>query len=166
MEQISFENLSFLVVDDNPHMRKLLHLLLKSFNASSIYDASDGAEALKRLRTLAADILIVDWEMSPLDGLELVRMVRTGSDSPNPYIPILMITGHSELHRVEEARDAGVNEFLVKPVSAKSLYARVATVVLRPRPFVRSRTYFGPDRRRRQDPKYNGPERRKANKGG
>ena len=88
-------------------------------------------------------------------------MVRTSSDSPNPFMPIVMITGHSERSRVNAARDAGVNEFLVKPVTAKSLMDRINTVVNHPRSFVKGGTYFGPDRRRRKDMNYAGPWRRK-----
>jgi DNA-binding response OmpR family regulator len=90
-----------------------------------------------------------------------VRLVRTGKDSPNPFVPIIMLTGHTEMHRVIEARDAGVHEFLAKPISAKGLYSRVKSIIERPRPFIRAGLYFGPDRRRRQID-WKGPERRKT----
>jgi FixJ family two-component response regulator len=89
-------------------------------------------------------------------------MVRTNEGSPNCYLPIIMLTGHAERSAVETARDAGVNEFLTKPVSAEKLYSKIHTLIETPRVFVRSGDYFGPDRRRRQNPKYKGPERRKA----
>ena len=73
-----------------------------------------------------------------------------------------MLTGHSERARVMAARDAGVTEFLTKPISAKGLYQRIVNVVFNPRPFIRTETYFGPDRRRNVNPNYNGPERRKG----
>ncbi|MEE8129654.1 MAG: hypothetical protein V3T48_05170, partial [Vicinamibacterales bacterium] len=85
----------------------------------------------------------------PLNGLDFVRMVRFGKESPNRYVPIIMLTGHTELHRVCEARDAGVNEFLSKPVSAKAVYSRIASIIENPRMFVHTKTYFGPCRRRR-----------------
>ena len=97
-----------------------------------------------------ADVLIVDWHMQPLDGLDFVRLVRTASDSPNPYVPIIMLTGYTEYARVVEARDAGINEFLAKPISAKSLYLRFAAIIDNPRPFIRTKKYFGPDRRRQE----------------
>jgi DNA-binding NtrC family response regulator len=75
-----------------------------------------------------------------------------------------MITGHSTQRRVTEARDVGVNEFLSKPVTARGVLERIARVVDSPRPFVRSADYFGPDRRRRADPNYNGPRRRVADR--
>jgi DNA-binding NtrC family response regulator len=73
-----------------------------------------------------------------------------------------MITGHSTQRRVTEARDVGVNEFLSKPVTARGVLERIGRVVDSPRPFVRSETYFGPDRRRKTDPSYDGPRRRAA----
>jgi len=77
-----------------------------------------------------------------------------------------MLTGHTEMNRVVEARDAGVHEFLAKPISVKGLYSRIRSIIERPRPFVRAGLYFGPDRRRRDNPAYMGGERRKAVEGG
>ena len=76
-----------------------------------------------------ADVLIVDWHMEPLDGLDFVRLVRTAKDSANSYVPIIMLTGYTEYRRVTDARDAGVNEFLAKPISAGALYLRFASIV-------------------------------------
>jgi DNA-binding response OmpR family regulator len=72
-----------------------------------------------------------------------------------------MVTGHTEKDRVTAARDAGVTEFLAKPISAKALYERIVNVVANPRPFIKTKTYFGPDRRRNSNSNYVGPERRK-----
>jgi two-component system, chemotaxis family, chemotaxis protein CheY len=81
-------------------------------------------------------------------------------------VPIIMLSGHSEKNRVMQARDAGVTEFLAKPIAAKALYERILSVVLNPRPFIRTATFFGPDRRRNVNPNYFGPERRKGKDGG
>ena len=105
-------------------------------------------EAVKVMKKFQADIVLTDWHMEPQDGIDLVRIIRNSKDSPNPYVPIIMLTGHTELQRVIDARDAGVNEFLAKPLSAKSLYGRIATIIESPRPFVRTKEYFGPCRRR------------------
>jgi DNA-binding response OmpR family regulator len=85
--------------------------------------------------------------------------VRTDDDSPNMFLPIIMMTGHTERARIFSARDAGVTEFLAKPVTAKSLLMRLTNIIEHPRPFVRAKGYFGPDRRRRSE-EYAGPERR------
>ena len=100
--------------------------------------------------------------MEPVDGEQFVRRLRDPRRSPDPFVPVILLTGFSELRRVRAARDFGVTDFLAKPVSAKTLYARLAALVERPRPFVRTRTYFGPCRRRGASGVYTGPERRSA----
>src|SRR4029077_14583568 len=108
--------------------------------------------------------VITDWAMPIFDGMDLTQMIRQPGANNNPYVPIIMLTGHSEKKRVISARDAGVTEFLAKPISANGLYERVLNVVANPRPFIRTRSYFGPDRRRNTNPNYAGTERRKGGK--
>ncbi len=142
-------------------MRSLVRSVLHALGAKHIKEATDGADAYARLGPYAADIIICNWQMSPMDGLEFVRLLRTDTDSPNPFVPVIMLTAHTEAKRVVEARDAGVTEFLAKPISANQLYSRIRAVIEHPRPFVRAKSYVGPDRRRRQDPDFKGAERRK-----
>ncbi len=141
-------------------MRRIVRTLLNSYGARDITEAEDGAEALELFKASGPDIVITDWIMPIFDGLELTRMIRSEDASGNPYVPIIMLTGHSEKKRVVEARDAGVTEFLCKPISAKGLYMRVLNCIVNPRPFVKSKTFFGPDRRRFTNPHYAGEERR------
>lgn len=145
---VTFDNLKILLVDPNRHIRSLVRGVLAAFRVHDVREASDGAEAFKEWRTFAADLIITEFMMTPVDGVEFVHLVRTASDSPNPYVPIIMLTGYTERHNVAKARDAGISEFLAKPISAQTLYARLTAAVFRPRPFVRLKTYFGPDRRR------------------
>lgn len=147
MAGYNLERVTFLVIDDNKHMRALIKSILHALGVRTIRDCADGADAFKELGHFAADIIICDWNMAPLDGLDFVRLVRTGRDSPNPYVPIIMLTGHTEMHRVAAARDAGVHEFLAKPISAKSLFLRIKSIIDKPRPFVRTSNYFGPEPR-------------------
>ena len=160
MDKYNLERLNFLVVDDNRHIRSLVRSLLRVLGARHIEEATDGADAYARLGTYAADVIICNWQMSPMDGLEFVRLLRTDTDSPNPFVPVIMLTAHTEAKRVVEARDAGVTEFLGKPISAHQLYSRIRAIIKHPRPFVRAKSYVGPDRRRRQDPDFKEPERR------
>src|SRR5580700_11492311 len=164
MVRIDFNRLRFLVIDDNAHMRRILRTLLHGYGAREVYEAEDGASGLESFSHFMPDIVIADWVMPIFDGLELAQMIRQPGANANPYVPIIMLTGHSEKKRVMSARDAGVTEFLAKPISAKSLYERILNVVANPRPFIRSKTYFGPDRRRGVNPNYVGPERRKGGK--
>ena len=162
MSRIDFTRLRFVVVDDYAHMRRILRVLLNGFGAREVHEAEDGAAGLEAFTHNVPDILITDWATPIFDGLELTQMIRQPGSSPNPFAAIIMLTGHSEKSRVTAARDAGVTEFLVKPLSAKALYERIVNVVLNPRPFVRTKTYFGPDRRRAPNPGYTGPERRRG----
>lgn len=166
MSDYNIEQISFLVVDDNSPMRALLNTILRQLGVQNVVDAVDGKTAFARLGDFDPDIILCDWNMQPIDGIEFVRMVRTAPNSPNPFVPIVMLSGHAEISRIVEARDAGVNEFMAKPVSAAKLYTRIKAIIDHPRPFVRTATYFGPDRRRRDDPKYDGPERRRSGTGG
>ena len=162
MADYNIENLKFLVVEDDANMRHLITTILSSLGVRYTATANSAEKGFGRLSDFEADIVICDLRMEPLDGIEFTKMVRTHDDSPNRYVPIIMLTGHSELSAVERARDAGVHEFMAKPVSATRLYAKIKSIIEHPRVFVRTGDYFGPDRRRRQDPDYDGPERRKA----
>lgn len=157
---VRFDLLKILLVDDNHHMRVLLGEILRAVGVKHVFEASDGAEALTVLRREQIDIVMTDLSMQPLDGIDFVRLVRNSKDSPNPMIPVIMITGHSTHRRVGEARDVGVNEFLAKPVTARGVIDRITRIVEMPRSYIRSPDYFGPDRRRRADPAYYGPKRR------
>ena len=154
------ESLRVLLVDDNQHMRAIVTTVLSGVGVTLVRETRDGAEALELLREWPADLAIVDFQMQPLDGVEFTRLVRNSPDSRNPYLPIIMMTGHSERTRVEEARDAGVTEFVAKPLTAKAVLERINAVIYRPRAFIRTESYLGPDRRRRETPGYNGPWRR------
>ena len=145
----NLDELNVLIVEDNLSMRTLIESVLFGLGIKHIQSFEDAQKAYRALQHYPADVVITDWNMKPVDGIQLVRQIRNGDDSPNPYIPVIMLTGHSEARRVVEARDAGVNEFLVKPVSAKAIYTRIASLIRNPRPFIRTKTYFGPCRRRK-----------------
>ncbi len=164
MVRIDFNRLRFLVIDDNAHMRRIMRTLLHGFGAREVYEAEDGAAGLEAFTHYIPDIILTDWAMPIFDGLELTQMVRQPGANANPYVAIIMLTGHSEKKHVTAARDAGVTEFLAKPISAKALYERIVNVVASPRPFIKTKTYFGPDRRRNVNPSYAGAERRKGGK--
>lgn len=157
----ALQSLSILLVDDNQHMRAITSAILQSAGIRKIREVSDGALALEALREQAIDLAIVDFNMFPIDGVEFTRLVRNSPDSANPYLPIIMMTGHSEKHRVMEARDAGVTEFVVKPITAKAIFDRIQNVIVRPRAYVKTDGYFGPDRRRAATDKYRGAMRRR-----
>ncbi len=162
--RIDFNRLRFVVIDDNAHMRRIVRTLLHGFGAREVNEAEDGATGLEVFSQNVPDIVITDWAMPIFDGIELAQMIRQPGANAKPFVPIIMLTGHSEKKRIIAARDAGVTEFLAKPLSARALYQRIVNVVVNPRPFVRTKDYFGPDRRRNANPGYSGPERRKGGK--
>jgi CheY-like chemotaxis protein len=130
-------------------MRTLMRSLLNSLGVTQTAEAQDGGQGFAIMNEFKPDIVITDLTMQPVDGIELTRMIRTRKDSFNQFVPIIMVTGHTERSRVEAARDAGVTEFIAKPITVQNLTGRISQIVERPRPFIRSGAYVGPDRRRR-----------------
>ena len=147
----NLEQVRFLIIEDNVNMVALVRSVLQSLGAKRVYEAANGKTGLDLIPVVQPDMIICDWQMEPMNGLEVVCRIRDEA-SCSPFVPIIMLTAHSELDRVKEARDCGVNEFLVKPISARTLYGRIREIIEHPRPFVRTDTYFGPDRRRKQQP--------------
>jgi CheY-like chemotaxis protein len=157
---MALEGISALILDDNAHMRGLLRAILGGFGVRHVEEAADCNEAMGIMAGGDIDIAFVDFKLGGMDGLEFCRRIRLGPESPNVYLPIVMVTAYSERSRVIDAINAGVDEFLVKPVRAVDVANRVNGVIERRRPFVKSGSYFGPDRRRRDDPRHTGPWRR------
>jgi two-component system, chemotaxis family, chemotaxis protein CheY len=160
--RVDFTRIRFMVVDDNTYMRRIIRALLHGFGAREVLEAEDGAMGIEMFMSQQPDVVILDWEMPILDGIEVTKMIRQPSTGTNPHVPIIMVSGHTEKRRIIEARDAGITEFLAKPVSSKALYDRVLAVVAHPRPFIKTATFFGPDRRRTSSVSHVGPERRKT----
>lgn len=159
------QNISVLVVEDNLPMLEITKSLLLTFGVGHVITAQNGEMGFRRFCEINPDIVIADWMMKPVDGISLTRIIRNDSASPNPYVPVILMTGFSEKRRVFQARDAGVTEFLVKPFNARDLYKRLVQVIERPRQFVKAEDFFGPDRRRRMpaNPEfYEGPMRREG----
>ena len=157
-----YSAIDILIVDDNRHMLTLMRSMLRAIGFRRLHESNDASEAFEIVKDQNVDLIITDLKMAPLDGMDFVRLLRTAEDSPDRFVPVIMLTAYTERRVVEEARDAGVTEFLAKPVEPRKLLHRVWSVIENPREFVRTQAYFGPDRRRRNDPNYRGPERRGA----
>lgn len=140
--------LQALVVDDDPGIRKLVKALLVSMGVQSIREAVDGATGLEAVRNAPPDLIILDWEMPQLPGPDFMRMLRAPDTFPYPAVPVIMLTAHGEYAKVKEAVAVGVNEYLLKPVSAKALLDRLISVLFNPRPIVRKPNYYGPEPRK------------------
>lgn len=155
-----FRQSTVLVVDDNDFFRKLLDTMLRAFRVGTIMKSTDGESAFLEIQGRQIDCVITESRIGPTDGLALAKMIRTSPESPKPNMPIILCTAYTEFEHILDARDAGVNEILVKPVSATHLYNKLAAVLFEPRAFVSTECYVGPDRRR-QDRAFNGEDRRK-----
>lgn len=156
-----FSRLRVLVIDESMFMQRLVHTILKSFGVRQVEFAQDGSSAIERLMKFAADVAICDWEMKPMNGPLFLRHLRMDKNSPNIYLPVVMLTAYTEQSKVEQARELGATEFLAKPVTSQGIYSRLVSMVENPRPFVRTETYFGPCRRRLGQIDFTGPDRRK-----
>ncbi|MDJ0948117.1 MAG: response regulator [Alphaproteobacteria bacterium] len=122
-------NLSIFVVDDNRQMLNLFHTMLSALKVRNIKLFLDPADALDALRMSAPDLVITDWNMSPLTGMELFHRIRKGGEILRPDVPVLIVTGYAEIDKVMEAKREGVSGFLTKPVSAKLLYERIVLAI-------------------------------------
>lgn len=140
-----------LIVDDNPNFRRLLGAILSAIPTADVAEASNGDEALEVLRSFIPSIILVDWRMHGMDGAEFIRYVRSNPDSPNPLVPIVVVTGYPEGGLAQQIRDVGADDFVVKPVSPRALLGRILRVLQSSRPYVRAGNYVGPDRRRKTE---------------
>jgi len=142
--EVIVQQLNVLLVDDSPFIRTIVRGLLNNIGVKGVTEAGDGIAALELIRETPPDVIILDWEMPLLNGPELVRIVRSPGVFPTPDIPIIMLTAHGEHWRIVESVKLGVNEFLCKPVSAKALFERLISIVLKPRANVQLGNYYGP----------------------
>jgi two-component system chemotaxis response regulator CheY len=157
-----FSRVNILVVESTHEMFKLFKSVMVMLDVpeKNIYSAFSAEEGFERFCHEKHDMIITDWLQSPDKGVELTVKVRSDFRSPNRFAPVIMTAGSGHKNRVLKARDAGISEYLVKPFSANALATRITRVIERPRPFVLSERYTGPDRRIKEMP-VNIPERRK-----
>ncbi|MEJ0063703.1 MAG: response regulator [Alphaproteobacteria bacterium] len=161
MDQDSLKDIRVLTVDDERLIRDLVRDVLMSLGFRDITQLNSGRQAIDAVSTFSFDFIITDWRMKDLDGIDLIRYVRRSPQCRCPHVPIILLTGNTEAHYVLEARDAGVNEYMIKPFSAEQLVRRIRSIIEKPRSFVVTPTYSGPDRRRSNQPPPQGRDRRK-----
>jgi DNA-binding response OmpR family regulator len=157
---VNYKEIKILVIDDEIATQRVIGSILEMMGVEQVVFTTDAKGGFEIFKNYQPDIVITDWVMGDIDGLELVRLIRTSARTINPYVPIIMMTDHSFRHRVIAARDCGVNEFLAKPFKSKELYKRINDIVNKPRVFIDSPNFFGPDRRRKNSTLYNGLCRR------
>jgi len=147
LKYLDLSMLNVMVADDNRHIRDIIVQILRALGVRNLHMAEDGVSAFHLLCAQSIDIVIIDNRMQPISGTDFTRLVRRSEESPNPYVPILMVTGYADKRTIIDARNAGVHDIIVKPLSAALVSTRLSEVILNPRNFVRTKSYFGPDRR-------------------
>lgn len=158
--KIDFSVVSFLIVDSNPLSADLTRDILMMLGATQIRHIARSDKVFQAIEESEVDVLITENQMEPISGVNLIKMVRSDPESPDSMMPVIMMPASSEPEFVVAARDAGVSEFVAKPFTVESMYSRMVSAIARPRSFVRTSDYFGPDRRRRQVP-FKGEDRRR-----
>ena len=168
-EKLGHERLNVLVIEDNEHMLDIMLKALRRIGFERLIRAKNGKEAIEHLKMTypnvgaapAIDIVVSDLIMAPINGLILLQWLHTFSESPNRFMPFVMVSGAADLEHVQSARDHGMHEFMAKPFSVDSLYKTLQRLIDKPRQFVVTQAYCGPDRRRRPGEGPGGKERRR-----
>jgi two-component system, chemotaxis family, chemotaxis protein CheY len=142
-------DIKIMIADDDHRIAGIIKEILATIGFKGVVAVRNGEDALRLMRTENIDILITDWRMTPMDGISLIKYIRNNENSPNRFLPIIMLTGNVEREQVEIARDSGITELVIKPFSAKTLCDRIALLIEHPRGFVVTKGFVGPDRRRR-----------------
>lgn len=160
LQPADLKKMKILIVDPNAYMRGVVADSLRRLTVSNISAAASAHEALAIGRLFKPDIIFVDWDAGRISGLEFTREIRRNTTGLPRETPIILLAGAIDHEQLMGARQAGINEFLLKPVSAQGVLSRIEEAILRPRKFIDSRSYVGPCRRRKQEPGFPGPWRR------
>ena len=161
MSNFNFEQLKVLYVDPNERSHAVVRTILNAMEIKKCNSLLESAELFKELSRRPPDILITEYKLDDIDGIELIRRVRQDDKAPDHYLPIILLTGHTERRIVAGARDAGVHHVLAKPISIRQFYSAISWLITNPVPFIQCGEYYGPDRRRKERP-FDGEERRVA----
>lgn len=121
------KNLPILIIDDYKTMLRIIRNLLKQLSFNNIDEATDGSMALAKMKDKKYGLVISDWNMQPMTGLELLREVRADGDLKDT--PFIMVTAESKTENVIAAKEAGVNNYIVKPFNAETLKAKIQSVL-------------------------------------
>lgn len=159
MRYYDLTKLSILVLEKHLLIRKLLTEVFDEFGIATVLSTPVPEIAFDIFMTHPVDIAICDWTHE-LDGMAFLNRLRQDQESQNPFIPVIVCTANTEMGHVSTARDLGMTNYLSKPVSAKIIYLAICAVIEDHRPFIRTGSFFGPQRRHRRIVPYTGVEQR------
>jgi two-component system chemotaxis response regulator CheY len=161
---VNLRDLVILVADPNSYVRRVVHGMLRGFGANKILEVEHSLSLFQTLSGQKIDILLCDTRLLPHGGLMLTRTIRRNAQNQNRTMPILLMSSETSETTIKNARDAGANMVVAKPMSPTSLYDRLGWIAFNPRPFIDTATYFGPDRRFKIEGYPGGVGRRKGDK--
>ena len=144
---MNLRDLVILVADQSSYMTMLIHSMLRGFGSNRVLEVRNSLSVFQTLVGQKVDILICDSRLPPHGGLALTDTIRGKTDNEHRTIPILIMASNSRESTIKQARDAGANMVIAKPISPANLYDRLSWVAFNPRKFVDTESYFGPDRR-------------------
>ena len=144
---INLRDLVVLIADPSPYLSMIAHSILRGFGTNKVLEVRNSMGVVQTLSAQKIDILLCDARLPPHGGLSLTKAIRRKVDNENRMIPILVMSNDTRETTIRQARDAGANMVIAKPMSPASLYDRLAWIAMTPRQFVDAPTYFGPDRR-------------------
>jgi two-component system, chemotaxis family, chemotaxis protein CheY len=151
MQKYNLSQVNVLIIDSNWNMRRLVGTALEGYGIQNVEFAADGREGLNKLVRLPIDLVICEYRLGRINGIDLTRKIRRSRKKFDPFVPILLLTADTEEGVVAAARDAGISGVIAKPVSAEYLYRHIVELIERPRQFVRTSGFIGPDRRLRDN---------------
>lgn len=159
---LNLKGLNIMVADANDNIREIMQGVPRGFGATNVIDASDGESAMRDIPGRHVDLLFCDLYLPKIDGFSLIKKLRADEGNATRFIPILILTSHTQQRNIMKSRDAGANIVIAKPLSVKAVYDRLAWVAEEPRAFVQAAGYMGPDRRFKTEGVPNGVGRRAA----
>ena len=167
-KSLDLSDFKVLIVEDYQFISDILSASLREMGIGEVVTAANGELACTKLQTFNqfendnnVDVIILDWLMPVMDGRAFLKWLREHKSDTIRFIPVVVCSAYTSEALVIETRDMGANEVIVKPISATALAKRIQYVINKPRPYVKSPDFFGPDRRR-QLKKYEGADKRKT----
>jgi len=151
--------LSILVVESHPLMRRLMKEVLEALGAGTVLQTQNTEEAWRYFGENQVDLVVTDWGPTT-NTINFINALRSRRRSRDPFVPIIVVTAFTDIKHLRIAQDAGMTEFISRPVTATLVYGRICAVIENQRDFVSTKDFFGPDRRSPRALPYKGTDRR------
>ncbi|MFA5040196.1 MAG: response regulator [Bdellovibrionales bacterium] len=158
-KKINLRKVTVLIVDPNEFARTFIRSICRNLHFGNILTTGTTTEAFELLKKNPVHLVVCDWALAPLSSIDFVKQLRASTQLQNSAVPVIILTSTGSPEAIVAARDAGVDDYLTRPIVMRRLLNSFVSVLCMPRVYVKSKTYIGPCRRRKKMP-FNGPERR------